>query len=1327
MKTYLCYRQVCDGVALFVAALLMISIGSTSAPADQPTHAKLDVELLRVLEEAGSDELIPVFAVLTDQLSGARLLAKAPADLDPKARRRAMIRALKDHAKQTQGPVLEMVNEAARDGRDRRIRPLWIGNIVAADLTKNEILRLSALDAVERIRWSPKVDISLGPKVCPAEPPVDPLAALMPSTWAPDNSDVTIECGVEVMRAPEVWNDLGNTGEGAVIAVIDSGVCWSHPDIENQIWVNPGEDLDGDGVVMDADDMNGIDDDGNGYVDDLIGYDIDNDDNDPNDDNSHGSHVAGTVAGDGTGGFQSGMAPDAKIMVIRVGLQFSDEPDVWEAMQYAADNGADSISMSLGWPHNQNPDRATWRQNCENTIDLGTAMVIAAGNEGSGNEPDNVRTPGDVPRVITVGATDCNDNIASFSSRGPVTWQDVPEYGDHPYPPGLIKPDVSAPGVSTQSHNLCSGYSTKSGTSMATPHVAGTVALMKSSNPGLTHDDLKFILEDSSIDLGDPGKDNVFGTGRVDAYEAVLLSASSDGRVSIKEQAAACLDVISLTVSDVDLKGSGTVDIDITSTTETSAEVVTLNETSASSGVFRGQIDVDDGPPAADGRIQVQEGDVITATYIDLDDGLGGTNVTKTDTADVDCTGPVISGIGEENITVDSADIVWTTDEKSDSEINYGTEVPPTINERRSGLVTSHRVRLTGLEECTVYYYDVASADSLDNASYDDNGGAYYKFETLADFGQGPQSCHAGEVTIDLNTYSCSDTLTFTVTDLDINLDSGAIDTSVVLVTSSTETQAELVTVTETDVNSSKFTGSIATAAGAAQADGILQIKNGDTLTVTYEDADDGTGSPAIAFDTAGADCNAPEYDGIRVLSLTDARSRIEWTTSEPATTVLEWGTTPALGQTFSDDTLVTSHSVQLNQSLACGRIYFRLRGTDTFGYESIEDENGEPFALQTYLIPGLYYQERFENGANGWTLEGEWETGAPQGLGGSTGRPDPASAYNNAGVLGHDLSGQGSFGGDYEPDTIESAWMPYQDATTWTNTKLILYRQIHSGSGDDASLWVWTDRGNPLYRSEKNLVNDSAYSVMTFDLSGLDGAPQMRLQFRQSSDASGSYSGWTVDDVIFKDGSLPDYASCSDCGTAPSFSGAVDAQDNDACGSDGVTISWKEAASWGSGGGGTYAVYRGNSATFVPGPANLIASGVNGLSYNDAAAPTDQDIFYVVRAESDENCGTGPANNGLLDDNDVHVAVTETTDQPTPGAIEDLMVTLIGKAHARLSWSATANAATYRIYRSETPSAAGTMIAETSDLLYDDLNVGGDKKNYFYDVRPTNGCGVEN
>jgi serine protease AprX len=472
--------------------------------------------LPEILARAAPDERIPVSIVLARQVPRGEVARIAASIRDRAARRRAIVGRLREEARLAQEPLLGFLAPAVAAGRAGGLRPLWISSIVGAELTPDLLRQVAARSDVDHVNYNPKREVFLGPGAS------FDRGAPSPS-FGPGAGET--ECGVALMRAPEVWNDLGVTGGGAAVAVIDTGVCYTHPDIANQIWVNPGEDLDADGAVMDPDDENGVDDDGNGFVDDLIGWNFDLGNNDPGDGDGHGSHVAGTVAGDGTSGTRSGMAPDAKIMVLRVGVSFSDEVDVWSAMQYAADNGANAISMSLGWPHSQNPDRSTWRNNCENTIDIGTAMVIAAGNEGSGNEPDNVRTPGDVPRVISVGATDCSDQIAGFSSRGPVTWQDVPPWNDHPYPPGLVKPDVSAPGVDTVSHYFCSGYTLLSGTSMATPHVAGTVALMAAADPGLTHDEIKQVLQDTSVDLGPPGNDNAYGRGRVDAYEAVAFVA----------------------------------------------------------------------------------------------------------------------------------------------------------------------------------------------------------------------------------------------------------------------------------------------------------------------------------------------------------------------------------------------------------------------------------------------------------------------------------------------------------------------------------------------------------------------------------------------------------------------------------------------------------------------------------------------------------------------------------------------------------------------------------------------------------------------------------
>ncbi|GEM_PF-978308 len=505
-------------MSLVLAALVASSI--SLVPADDGSYPQgLRPPLDRVLEEAAEDELVPVSVVFVEQVSAvdkSRIVA-----IDPETRRREILSLLKSTARRSQRDVLAHLRRMESRGRAARLRPLWIGNVIGVDATPALIREIAARPEIAWVNFNPKVDVSLEAEQASISesPGTNPLA--LGGAGSFETAGGETECGVELMRAPEVWNDLGLTGAGAVVAVIDSGVCWTHSDIENQIWVNPGEDIDGDGVVMDSDDENGIDDDGNGFVDDLIGWNFEVGTNSPDDVNSHGSHVAGSVGGDGTGGTHAGMAPDVRIMVVKVGLTFADEVDVWNAMQYAADNGAHVISMSLGWPHNQNPDRRTWRNNSENAIDAGTAMVVAAGNEGSGNEPDNVRTPGDVPRVITVGAVDCNDAAAGFSSRGPVTWQEVSPFFDYPYPPGLIKPDVSGPGVGTKSHNICNGYSTKSGTSMATPHVAGAVALMISGNPGLTPDEIKQVLQDTSVDLGAAGKDNTYGAGRVDAFAAV--------------------------------------------------------------------------------------------------------------------------------------------------------------------------------------------------------------------------------------------------------------------------------------------------------------------------------------------------------------------------------------------------------------------------------------------------------------------------------------------------------------------------------------------------------------------------------------------------------------------------------------------------------------------------------------------------------------------------------------------------------------------------------------------------------------------------------------
>ncbi len=286
------------------------------------------------------------------------------------------------------------------------------------------------------------------------------------------------------------------TGEGVKIAIIDTGVDYTHPDL--------GECF-GEGCKV------------------IGGYDLVNNDNDPKDDHGHGTHVAATAAGNGV---LRGVAPDAQILAYKVldsggSGSFSS---VIAGVERAVIDQADIISMSLGG--GGNPDDPL-SQAVDNAVNAGVVAVIAAGNSGPGEE--TIGSPGTARKAITVGATDKQDYLAYFSSRGPVVWED--ENGDIKTI-ALVKPDIVAPGVdicAAQSSNnwlpdrecLDENHIAISGTSMATPHVAGVVALLKQKNPNWTPEEIKSALKGTAKDLGLSPIEQ--GAGRVDVAEAVKL------------------------------------------------------------------------------------------------------------------------------------------------------------------------------------------------------------------------------------------------------------------------------------------------------------------------------------------------------------------------------------------------------------------------------------------------------------------------------------------------------------------------------------------------------------------------------------------------------------------------------------------------------------------------------------------------------------------------------------------------------------------------------------------------------------------------------------
>lgn len=259
---------------------------------------------------------------------------------------------------------------------------------------------------------------------------------------------------LDLIKAPEVWAQ-GYAGQGVVVAVVDTGVDYTHPDLDANIWTNPGE------VAGD-----GIDNDGNGFVDDIRGWDFVNNDNNPTDDDNHGTHVAGTIAAENNGVGNTGVAYNAKIMPIKVlGPNGGSSNAVAAGIRYAANNGAKVINLSLGGGAASSAITEAVRYATETK---GATVVIASGNEG--------RTRPSFPATlsntwgISVGAVDRTSRLASFSNRA---GQQTVDY-------------VTAPGVSVLSTTPNNTYSSYSGTSMATPHVAGVVALMLSANPSLS-------------------------------------------------------------------------------------------------------------------------------------------------------------------------------------------------------------------------------------------------------------------------------------------------------------------------------------------------------------------------------------------------------------------------------------------------------------------------------------------------------------------------------------------------------------------------------------------------------------------------------------------------------------------------------------------------------------------------------------------------------------------------------------------------------------------------------------------------------------------------
>ncbi|MEU8505417.1 S8 family serine peptidase [Streptomyces brevispora] len=305
-------------------------------------------------------------------------------------------------------------------------------------------------------------------------------ASTLKKLWLDGRAEATLDRSTAQVHAPEAWA-AGYDGKGTKVAVLDTGVDAEHPDLVNRVAASENF----------TDSKN---------TDDRVG---------------HGTHTASTVGGSGAAsdGRQKGVAPGASLLVGKVLNDQGYGLDSWiiAGMQWAVDQKADVVSMSLGNPtigDCNDPMAQATKQLSKNTH---TLFVIAAGNAGPNTE--TVSSPGCVPGVLTVGAVDRDDTTAQFSSRGPVAVTHT------------LKPEIAAPGVGISAASAGGrgvyAYRTMSGTSMATPHVAGAAAVVRQAHPDWTAQQIKAALVSSARTGGKVGGADQTGGGVLDVFGAV--------------------------------------------------------------------------------------------------------------------------------------------------------------------------------------------------------------------------------------------------------------------------------------------------------------------------------------------------------------------------------------------------------------------------------------------------------------------------------------------------------------------------------------------------------------------------------------------------------------------------------------------------------------------------------------------------------------------------------------------------------------------------------------------------------------------------------------
>ncbi|MBM7618235.1 subtilisin family serine protease/outer membrane protein assembly factor BamB/putative cell wall-binding protein [Bacillus tianshenii] len=440
-------------------------------------EGKVETDIINELDSEGTVNVIIRLKESVDM----KELSTTVSALDNKTDRvGTVIDELKGVAKVSQSKLLQQMQDLESKKMVSNIQSFWVINGLSATMNKEALETIAQREDVKRITLDREFQV--------------------PEVLMEDSPPRLPEWGLEKIFAPKVWGEYKLQGEGVVVGIMDTGVEGEHEALQHNYRGRDGNHQ-----------YSWIDLSGSEY-------------SSPKDGHGHGTHVAGSAVGGGAGE-PIGVAPGAEWIAAKI---FNDSGGttasaIHQAFEWFLAPGGDPSKapdvVNNSWG-SADTYRTEFLEGVRAWVAAGIFPLFSAGNEGPGAQ--TIGSPGSFPEAFAIGASDINDQIASFSSRGPVSWPN--ENGEQVR---YIKPEVTAPGHQIYSAWPGGGYNTISGTSMAAPHVTGAIALILQSQPDLTIDEVADLLERTArteSHMGTLPNDN-FGHGIVNVYQAVTEAA----------------------------------------------------------------------------------------------------------------------------------------------------------------------------------------------------------------------------------------------------------------------------------------------------------------------------------------------------------------------------------------------------------------------------------------------------------------------------------------------------------------------------------------------------------------------------------------------------------------------------------------------------------------------------------------------------------------------------------------------------------------------------------------------------------------------------------